>query len=123
MKALSLKQPFAELVVSGKKTIELRRWNTNFRGNFFVHASKRLDEVSMKKFGFLNLPKGKIVGKAELVDVKIYKDEGDYAKDENKHLANSFWGKYGFILKNAGRLDGPFVNGKLNFWNFEGTVK
>lgn len=30
MKVLSLKQPFAEFVVSGKKKIELRKWNTKF---------------------------------------------------------------------------------------------
>ena len=119
MKALSLKQPFAELVVSGKKTIELRRWNTKFRGKFFVHASKKPDESSMKKFGFLGLPTGKIVGEAELIDVKIYESEEEHMEDKKKHLADSFWGKYGFILKNARRLDGPFVNGKLNFWNFE----
>ncbi len=34
-KCLSLKQPYAELTVSGKKTIELRTWNTKFRGEFF----------------------------------------------------------------------------------------
>ncbi|MDD4353280.1 MAG: ASCH domain-containing protein, partial [Candidatus Nanoarchaeia archaeon] len=28
IKVLSLKQPWAELVASGKKTIELRKWNT-----------------------------------------------------------------------------------------------
>jgi ASCH domain-containing protein len=28
MKCLSLKQPYAELLVSGKKTIELKNWNT-----------------------------------------------------------------------------------------------
>ena len=36
MKALSLKQPWAELILSEKKTIELRKWNTNFRGEFFM---------------------------------------------------------------------------------------
>ena len=38
MKCLSLKQPYAELLVSGKKTIELRIWNTKFRGEFLMHA-------------------------------------------------------------------------------------
>jgi len=36
MKALSLKQPFAELILQGKKTIELRKWNTKFRGEFLI---------------------------------------------------------------------------------------
>ena len=73
MKALSLKQPWAELVVSGKKTIELRKWKTNFRGEFLIHASRVPDSNAMKRFGFENLPLGMIVGKAELVDVKDYK--------------------------------------------------
>ena len=40
MKCLSLKQPFADLLALGKKTIELRKWNTKFRGEFLFHASK-----------------------------------------------------------------------------------
>ncbi|MFZ0325921.1 MAG: ASCH domain-containing protein [Nitrososphaeraceae archaeon] len=42
MKCLSLKQPYAELLVSGKKTIELRTWNTKFRGKFLIHVSKKV---------------------------------------------------------------------------------
>jgi predicted transcriptional regulator len=118
MKTLSLKQPFAELVVSGRKTIELRNWTTKFRGNFLVHASKIQDLKSMKKFGFSALPVGKIVGEAELVDIKTYRDEKEHAADRLKHLADSSWGRYGFILKNARRIDGPQVLGKLNFWEF-----
>ena len=43
MKAISLKQPWASLIVSGRKTIELRTWNTKFRGEFYIHASKTTD--------------------------------------------------------------------------------
>ena len=42
MKCLSVCQPFAELIVEGKKTIELRKWNTKFRGEFLVHAAKNI---------------------------------------------------------------------------------
>ena len=94
MKTLSLKQPFAELVVSGKKTIELRNWNTKFRGKFLIHASKIPDSKAMKKFGFDKLP----------VD---------------KHLADSSWGKYGFLLQNAKRIQPIKANGKLGFWEFK----
>ena len=45
MKTLSLKQPFAELILQGRKTIELRRWNTNLRGDFLIHASKNPDHI------------------------------------------------------------------------------
>ena len=118
MKALSLKQPFAELVVSGKKTIELRKWNTKFRGRFLVHASKVPDRKFMGKFGFGKLPCGFIIGEAELIDVKHYSDDEECRKDEFKHLADSSWGNYGFVLRNAKRKRLIPARGKLNFWEF-----
>ena len=51
MKCLSLRQPYAELLVSGKKTIELRKWNTNFRGKFLIHASKNVNKERCKFLG------------------------------------------------------------------------
>jgi predicted transcriptional regulator len=118
MKALSLKQPYAELVVSGKKTIELRKWNTHFRGEFLVHASKNPDEDAMKRFGFANLPFGFIVGKANLIEVKHYNSKEEHDKDKNKHLANSDWGDFGFLLKDSERIEPIPAKGKLNFWEF-----
>ncbi len=120
MKTLSLKQPFAELVVSGKKKIELRKWNTKFRGEFLVHASKIPDWNAMKKFGFNDLPRGFIVGKAVLVEVKKYENKKELEKDKDKHLAEGDWGNYGFILKNAEKFAKPIpAKGSLNFWEFD----
>ncbi len=118
MKSLSLKQPYAELVVSGRKKIELRKWNTKFRGEFYVHASMNVDEKSMEKFGFKHLPTGCIVGKATLVDVKHYSDDNARKKDIDLHLADGDWGHYGFILKNAKRIKPIPAKGKLNFWEY-----
>ncbi|MCF5224197.1 ASCH domain-containing protein [Pseudomonas syringae] len=39
MKALSIRQPWAWLIIYGGKDIENRTWNTKFRGRFLVHAS------------------------------------------------------------------------------------
>jgi len=115
MKALSLKQPWAELVVSGKKTIEVRKWNSKFRGEFLVHASKNIDKDAMKKFGFSSLPLGCIVGRAEIIGVKKYTGE-DFECDRDKHLASEDWGDYGFVLKNAYRLDLKEFKGQLGFF-------
>ena len=119
MKALSLKQPFAELIVSGKKTIELRNWNPKFRGEFLIHASKIPDKKAMKEFGFNELPLGKIIGKAKLIEVKKYDDEKEHKKDKNKHLANDSWGNYGFVLENPQRIKPINAKGMLGFWGFE----
>jgi hypothetical protein len=40
MKAISLKQPWANLVASGKKTIETRKWSTNYRGDLVICSSQ-----------------------------------------------------------------------------------
>jgi predicted transcriptional regulator len=118
MKTLSLKQPFAELILQGKKTIELRRWNTKFRGEFFIHASKMPDKEAMERFGFKDLPLGCIIGKATLVDVKKYNTEEQHKKDKNLHLASTFWGNYGFVLESVKKMKEIPCNGKLGFWEF-----
>ena len=118
MKALSLKQPFAELVVSGRKTIEIRKWNTKFRGEFYIHASMQEYKNAMEKFGFNSLEKGAIIGKATLVEVKKYENDDEFVKDKNKHLATKDYGKYGFLLENPQRINPIKFKGKLGFWEF-----
>jgi hypothetical protein len=40
VRVLSLRQPWAHAVLHYGKTIENRRWNTRFRGEFLIHAAK-----------------------------------------------------------------------------------
>ena len=123
MKALSLKQPWAELILQGKKKIEIRKWNTNFRGEFLIHSSKIPDKEAMKKFNMGNLDCGFIVGKAELVDVQEYKTDEEFNKYKSLHLAGREWGNFGFILKNVKRISKIPCRGNLNFWDFKGNIK
>ena len=73
MKCLSLKQPYAELLVAGKKTIEVRTRNTKYRGEFLVHASKKINEEACRrlKIDQAMLVTGAIIGNANLYDVKF----------------------------------------------------
>ena len=122
MKTLSLKQPWAELILQGRKKIEIRKWNTSFRGEFLIHASKNSDAGGMKKFGFEEgeLLGGFIVGRARLVDVKDYKESGDFEKDGDLHLASEEWGSFGFILEDAERIEPVEARGALGFWEWVG---
>ena len=88
MKCLSIKQPYAELLVSGKKTIELRTWNTKFRGEFLIHASKKIDKKVVKGITIdaNSIITGAIIGKAILYDVKFYENRNLFLKDRYKHL-------------------------------------
>ena len=124
MKALSLRQPYAELIVSGNKTIEVRNWNTKFRGEFLVHASKQIMNDDCNKFN-LNpntITTGAVVGKATVIDVKKYKSLEEFEKDGDKHRARkNFFKKpcYGFILENPKRISPIPAKGFLNFFGLD----
>ena len=85
-----MKQPYAELIVSGKKTIELRTWNTKFRGEFLIQASKAVNKEACErnKIDPKSLITGAIIGKAILYDVKSYESKNSFLRDKNKHFAD-----------------------------------
>ncbi len=121
-KCLSVSQPFADLIVRGKKTIELRSWDTRFRGEFLVHSPLKIRDDDCKRLGIdeNSLASGAIVGKATIYDVKIYRTQKEWQSDQKFHFAGSeFSGsKYGFLLKNAKRFAIPIPHkGKLGFFD------
>ena len=123
MKCLSICQPFAELIIQNKKTIELRKWNTSFRGEFLVHAPIKIRKEECKKIKIKEkLTTGSIIGKVELYDVKKYESLKEIQKDENKHFSTkNFQEKtFGFILKNSKPLRIPIPwKGQLGFFDVE----
>ena len=99
MKCLSICQPFAELIVQGKKTIELRKWNTKFRGEFLVHAAKNVLTEDCKRLEISpeEIVTGAIIGKVNLVDVKKYESDKELNRDKKKHhsVSDNTKNKYG----------------------------
>ncbi len=51
MKCISLRQRYADFLAIGKKTIELGKRCTKFRGDFLIHASKTVDNNACKYYG------------------------------------------------------------------------
>jgi predicted transcriptional regulator len=121
MKCLSVSQPFADLIVKGKKTIELRNWNTNFRGEFLIHSPIKIRKEDCKRLKIkVNLPTGAIIGKSEIYDVKKYISKDKVIKDAKRHFAskNFYSKKYGFCLRNAKEFRVPIpYKGKLGFFD------
>ena len=123
MKCLSISQPFADLVVAGKKTIELRKWNTNFRGEFLIHSPIKVRTEDARR---LKISKkfvtGAIIGKAEIYDVKKYNSKSEVNSDYKKHFASKNFHdrRYGFLIKNAKLFRVPIpYKGKLGFFDVE----
>jgi hypothetical protein len=129
MKCLSLKQPFADLLAHGEKTIELRKWNTSFRGKFLIHASKKIDKEFCERFD-MNSKKftiGTIIGSAFLYGVKEYNNQQEFEKNRHKHISvvtKYFEGyRYGFLVRNVKMLKKPIpYPGKLKFFQGNDTI-
>jgi (5-formylfuran-3-yl)methyl phosphate synthase len=113
---LSLKQPWATLLVHGLKSIEIRRWSTTRRGPLLIHAGRIADA---RPDGWAHLPaelreqaelRGGIVGVGTLVDCIHYRDTATFQADEQLHLNTPDWfepaGVYGFRFTNLRPL--PF---------------
>jgi predicted transcriptional regulator len=123
MKALSLKQPMAELILTGKKTMETRHWNTKFRGEFLIHASS-VDEEWCKHHSIDTdvLPTGAIVGKAKLLAVFKFKSLEQFRgmKREHQVLDDASYkdGRtYGFLLSDISKMKPIKCKGSLNFFD------
>ena len=123
MKCLSVSQPFANLIISGKKIIELRSWSTNFRGEFLIHAPIKIRNNDCKRLKINEkLVTGAIIGKAELYQVKKYDSIKEVKIDRELHLSSKeFRNKtFGFLLKNPRSLRIPIPwKGRLGFFDVD----
>jgi hypothetical protein len=106
--ALSIKQPWASLVLRGLKTIEIRKWNTPRRGRIYIHTGRIADD---REEGWECLPRraanlakklGGLIGSVELVDVIRYTNLEDFRTDAALHYNDPDWFMppvlYGFRL-------------------------
>lgn len=122
MKALSIRQPWAWLIVHGGKDIENRSWPTKFRGRFLVHASKGMTseeycdglEFAMR-VGDIRLlrdfpssqemQRGGIVGSVELVD------------SVDHSTSPWYMGQKAFVLRDPKPLPFTPFKGRLGFFD------
>ncbi|MCL4868349.1 MAG: ASCH domain-containing protein [Anaerolineae bacterium] len=123
MKALSFRQPWAELVLQGRKTMDLRTYNTHYRGRLAIHASQTAEAEKCweNELNPDNLDAGGIVGTVELVDV-IPLDEAAYQEHMEAHLAGRRWreGLYGWVLARPERLPELVpARGRTNLFNID----
>lgn len=115
MKALSIRQPWAWLIVHGHKPVENRTWATPYRGEVLIHAGKVFDAEGLASvhsaFPQLRalLPQqydlGGIVGVATITACV------------QAHPSAWFTGPHGFVMADARPL--PFVplRGELGFFH------
>lgn len=117
MKALSIRQPWAWLILNAGKDIENRDWPTPFRGRFLIHAGKGMTREEYENGAetywaiahklmphFRTLERGGIVGTAVLTACV------------RKSPSPWFFGDYGFELRDAAPVPFRPYKGMLGFF-------
>lgn len=111
--ALSIQQPWAELILQGVKTIEVRRVPARPRGSVYLYASQRISslpgvEMLLQQQGIFaeTLPRGQIVGRVEILDCRRARLEDASAAQVPAALLVD---AYSWVLGNAQRLSRPVL--------------
>jgi hypothetical protein len=129
MKALTVKQPYAHLIMTGLKDVENRKQRTHYRGRIAIHVAKA--SITVKQFktnkwseslsvgesanGALawmgNFAAGHIIGTVQLVDC-VNDSDSKWAFDDHWH----------WVLSNPICFDTPqLATGKLGLWEWADT--
>jgi hypothetical protein len=107
MKVLTVRQPWAELIVSGRKDVENRTRRTNHRGLLAIHAGLGFDDHEPPVRRVLDF--GAIIGVVDVVDCT----QG----------SRSRWAlplQWHWLLANARRLSKPIpYRGALGLWTVD----
>lgn len=126
MKVLTIKQPWATLIMQKDKRFEFRSWRTKYRGELLIHAGKSVDKKSIERLkAYLpeELPTGKILGKVTLVDcIKCDEEFKKKCMQENKDIyaKSPFEETYAWQLENVQVFDQPIeAKGSLSLWEWE----
>jgi hypothetical protein len=109
--ALGVKQPWAELILRGIKTIEVRSQDTSVRGRIYLYASKRVSEIEpaldaarQHQLDLSALPYGLLVGSVEIVgSTRCRPADADAAAVPRAYLD----GHYAWHLRNPKAFPNP----------------
>lgn len=113
LKAITIRQPWASMIVAGHKPVENRSWATAHRGLLVITASKTLrnddleecQDILGTKIDRDSLPLGAIIGTAVISDCVT------------SHRSKWFFGEYGFVMTQPKLFRRPIpCSGKLGLW-------
>ena len=132
MKALTISQPYASLIVDGHKPFENRTWECLYRGPLAIHAGKGkqyLDADELKAY-----PTSAILGVCEVygcIHVPSAREAVASGRSCNGFAANELSemlahphceGPYAILLRDIRKLPEPLaIGGKQGLWNVPGS--
>lgn len=125
IKALTICQPYAELIARGDKPIENRTWATPYRGPLAIHAGKSREWMThMDDALYPGMAFGAVIAVADLVACLHLNGQawpGAYRHLRDHEHANGPWC---WILDNVRRLPSPiYARGAQGLWEWESAPR
>jgi hypothetical protein len=89
MKTISIRQPWADLILQGRKTTELRTWTVSYRGPLAIHASQTVEREACLAHGLDpdRVTTGAVIGVVDLVGIDML-DAESYRAGRAEHLSD-----------------------------------
>jgi hypothetical protein len=113
MKVLTVRQPWAGLLVAGIKDVENRGWKTNYRGSLLIHAGAATDPYDER----VPLPPNSAVHRAILGMVTLLNCVRGYPSEWAEA------GQWHWVVGNARAFRHPIpASGRLGLWIPDRTV-
>lgn len=133
MRAISLWQPWASLVATGRKEFETRHWSTNYRGYLAIHATKRwtkeeirILDMYRKHFPYPldiippNPPLSAVLCVVNLVDVLPTDEVRPYITTMERAFGNFEPGRFAWKMEVVKVFDPPIpAKGAQGFWRWD----
>ena len=125
MKVLTIREPWASLIINGYKKYEFRSWKTNYRGKILIHSGINIERDMLDRFKDYKIDyvPGAIIGEAMIVDCILVDKEFN---DELRKINPVVYGRsnhtetYAWKLDNVKKYDKViYTKGKLGLWNYE----
>lgn len=142
MKAITLHQPFASLIILGVKHFETRSWNITYRGKIAIHAGKAIHQFDelfghlpvvmqllikdkiMQAYGsYDNLPTGATLGTATIDRVYTTERATTFISDIEQACGDYSPCRYAWSLQDAKPFNVPIpCKGQQGIWNWSETT-
>lgn len=131
--ALSVRQPWAALIVAGLKRVEVRTWSTRRRGRLLIHAGRLPDSrpegwdlIDTAELRELACLRGGVLGEVELSDCIRYGSAREFAEAQADHRNVPEWyqpgGLHGFVFQHPRPIAYHACSGKTMFFAVEGIT-
>ncbi|MDO8500185.1 MAG: ASCH domain-containing protein [bacterium] len=126
MKAISIHQPWADLITNGKRPLEVRKWKTHYRGPLIIHASLTVEKEECSRLVVTPSATGALIGVVELQSVLIL-SEKDWEDLRPLHLETGprpYGNKtFGWVLRRPRKFVKPIpFRGSLCFFTIPDSI-